>query len=70
MELGIQNVNMTLMKKYANKSYHTIGPPAIGAIDGKMAATFIHSIVESLGGVKIELVQQVWLVYVGTKDYI
>lgn len=69
MEQGIQNVNISLMKKYANKSYETIEPPAISTIDGKVAATFMHSFVESSEGVKIELVQQIWLIYVGTKDY-
>lgn len=69
LQTGIKNINFTLMKKYANKSYRTIEPPAISTIDGKIAATFIHSFVEGLDGVKIEEVQQVWLVYVGSRDY-
>jgi len=34
-----------------------------------MTATFIHSFVESVDGLKIELVQQIWLVYLGAKEY-
>jgi hypothetical protein len=69
LEMGIKNINLTLIKKYADKSYQTIEPPAISTIDGKIAATFIHSFVESLDGLKIEEVQQIWLVYAGLKDY-
>jgi hypothetical protein len=69
LQMGIKNINLTLIKKYANKSYQTIEPPAISTIDGKIAATFIHSFVENLDGSKIEEVQQIWLVYAGAKDY-
>ena len=69
LQTGIKNLNFTLMKKYANQSYRTIEPPAISTIDGKIAATFMHSFVESLDGVNIEEVQQIWLVYVGDRDY-
>jgi hypothetical protein len=69
MDQGIKNINITLMKKYANKSYETIEPQAISTIDGKIATTFIHSFQERLDDVKIELLQQIWLVYVGTRDY-
>src|SRR5574341_1947439 len=50
LQTGIKNLNLTLMKKYANNSYRTIEPPAISTIDGMMAATFMHSFVESLDG--------------------
>jgi hypothetical protein len=69
LELGIKNLNVTLMNKYASKSYQTIEPPAISTIDGKIAATFIHTFVESMDGIRVEEVQQIWLVYVGTRDY-
>lgn len=69
LQTGIKNLNFTLMKKYANNSYRTIEPSAISTIDGKIAATFMHSFVESLDGVKIDEVQQIWLVYVGSRDY-
>ena len=69
LQTGIKNINLTLIKKYADKSYQTIEPPAISTIDGKIAATFIHSFMESLDGLRIEEVQQIWLVYAGIKDY-
>ena len=57
------------MEKYTNQSYKIIEPPAISTIDGKIAATFLHSFVESIDGIRVEEVQQIWLVYVGIKDY-
>jgi len=66
---SIRNINITLEKKYGNKSYQTIEPQVISTIDDEIAATFIHSFVESLDGLNIEEVQQIWLVYVGTRDY-
>jgi hypothetical protein len=69
LQTGIKNINLTLIKKYFNNSYRTIEPPAISTIDGKIAATFIHSFVESMGGIRVEEVQQIWLVYVGARDY-
>jgi hypothetical protein len=65
LELGIKNLDM-MMEKYTNQSYKIIEPPAISTIDGKIAATFIHSFVESMDGIRVEEVQQIWLVYVGT----
>ena len=69
LQMGIKNINLTLVKKYVNNSYRTLEPPAISTIDGKIAATFIHSFVESMDGIRVEEVQQIWLVYVGIKDY-
>ena len=69
LQMGIKNINLTLVKKYVNNSYRTIEPPAISTIDGKIAATFIHSFVECMDGIRVEEVQQIWLVYVGIKDY-
>jgi hypothetical protein len=69
LQTGIKNINLTLIKKYVNNSYRTIEPQAISTIDGKIAATFIHSFVESMDGIRVEEVQQIWLVYVGTIDY-
>ena len=69
LQTGIKNINLTIIKKYFNNSYRTIEPPAISTIDGKIAATFIHSFVESMDGIRVEEVQQIWLVYVGTTDY-
>jgi hypothetical protein len=69
LELGIKNLDIILMEKYANQSYKIIEPPAISTIDGKIAATFIHSFVESMDGIRVEELQQIWLVYVGTRDY-
>jgi hypothetical protein len=66
LELGIKNLDIILMEKYTNQSYKIIEPPAISTIDGKIAATFIHSFVESMVGIRVEEVQQIWLVYVGT----
>jgi len=58
LQMGIKNINLTLVKKYVNNSYRTIEPPAISTIDGKIAATFIHSFVESMDGIRLEEVQQ------------
>jgi hypothetical protein len=69
LEVGFKNLDIILTEKYANKSYKIIQPPAISTIDGKIAVTFIHSFVESLDGIRIEEVQQIWLVYVGPRDY-
>jgi hypothetical protein len=69
LELGIKNLDIILMEKYTNQSYKIIEPPTISTIDGKIAATFLHSFVESIDGIRVEEVQQVWLVYVGTRDY-
>jgi len=66
LELGIKNLDIILMEKYTNQSYKIIEPPAISTIDGKIAATFIRSFVESMDGIRVEEVQQIWLVYVGT----
>lgn len=66
---GFKNLDNILAEKYNNKSYKIIEPPAISTIDGKIATTFIHSFVESLEGIRVEEVQQIWLVYVGTRDY-
>jgi len=66
LELGIKNLDIILMEKYTNQSYKIIEPPTISTIDGKIAATFLHSFVESIDGIRVEEVQQIWLVYVGT----
>jgi hypothetical protein len=69
LELGIKNLDFLMTEKYANQSYKVIELPAISTIDGKIAATFIHSFVERIDGISVEEVQQIWLVNVGARDY-